>query len=135
MPIMVSVLYDGISMAHLSFFPFCSFSSCRVVPSFSRHVISSFFRHVISSFSRRVISSLVVLFLDFTDILYVIYKPPLLVQNSFRLILHIDILSARLGVIYVIIGVSKPFLKVLPALERVFREYFALVASLRPKLS
>ena len=127
MPIMVSVLYDGISMAHLSFFPFCSFSSCRVVPSFSRHVISSF--------SRRVISSLVVLFLDFTDILYVIYKPPLLVQNSFRLILHIDILSARLGVIYVIIGVSKPFLKVLPALERVFREYFALVASLRPKLS
>jgi hypothetical protein len=124
----VCVFSDGISIPYPLFFPFCSLSSCRVVSSFSRHVISSFFRHLISSFSRRVISSLIVLFLDFTDMLYVVYKPPLLVQNSFRLILHMDILSALLGASYVIINVPKPFLKVLPTLEGVFREYFALVA-------
>lgn len=77
----------------------------------------------------------VVLFLDFTDMLYVIYKPPLLVQDSLRLTLYMDVLSARLGASYVIISVSKPFPKVLPTLEGVFREYLALVASLRSKLS
>jgi hypothetical protein len=67
--------------------------------------------------------------------LYVIYKLPLLVQDSLQLILHMDILSARLGASCVIISVSKPFPKVLPTLEGVFREYSALVASLRSKLS